>query len=40
MEDKENRRYESLEDRKVSTFKDLGITIWRIIRIKVAGFGR
>jgi hypothetical protein len=33
MEDKENRRYDSLEDKKLRTFIDLGITIWRIIII-------
>jgi hypothetical protein len=32
MEDSENTRYESLEDRKVRTFIDLGIKIWRIKR--------
>jgi hypothetical protein len=32
MEDKENRRYESMEDRKVRTGIDLGIKIWRIKR--------
>ncbi len=36
MDDKENRRYEKLEDRKVTTCIDLGITIssiWKIIII-------
>jgi hypothetical protein len=33
MEDKENRRYDSLEDKKLGTFIELGITIWRIIII-------
>ncbi len=32
MEDKENRRCDSLEDRKVRTCIDLGIKIWRIKR--------
>jgi hypothetical protein len=32
MEDKENRRYESMEDRKLRTCIDLGIKIWRIKR--------
>jgi hypothetical protein len=33
MEDKENRRYDSLEEKKLSTLIELGITIWRIIII-------
>ncbi len=32
MEDKENRRYESMEDMKVRKFIDLGIKIRRIKR--------
>jgi hypothetical protein len=43
MEDKENRRYESMEDRKVRTGMDLGIKIWRIKRtedIRVRKIGR
>ncbi len=32
MKDKENRRYESMEDKKLRTCIDLGIKIWRIKR--------
>jgi hypothetical protein len=32
MEDKENNRYDSLEDRKVRTCIDLGTKVWRIKR--------